>query len=147
MTEGSDSSNEVDTKPEPKEECLKELNPLITSINKLDFNNTANDVGEWYINKNLDLAYLSVLASNFVPSDTSTDIDSDFLSTIDALTSLQKPVRSSFIVHEKINDAQRAFFEVSTKHKGQKLILFGRLESEREISEDDFVSPQFSHYE
>jgi len=35
--------------------------PLVTSINKLDVNNTANDVGEWYINEELDLAYFSVL--------------------------------------------------------------------------------------
>ena len=38
------------------------------SINKLDFNNTANDVGEWYINEELDLAYFSVFASDSVPS-------------------------------------------------------------------------------
>jgi len=41
----------------------------------LDVNNTANDVGEWYINEELDLAYFVVLASDFVPSDTSTDVD------------------------------------------------------------------------
>ena len=93
MTEGSDSSNEVDIKPEPKEECLKELNPPVTSINKLDFNNTANDVGEWYINKNLDLTYLSALASNFVPSDTSTDVDSDLVFAIHTLTSLYTPIK------------------------------------------------------
>ena len=49
----------------------------MTSINKLDVNNTANDVGEWYINEELDLAYFSVFASDFVPSDTSTDVDGD----------------------------------------------------------------------
>ena len=54
-----------------------ELNPLITSINKLDVNNTANDVGEWYINKELDLSYFSMFASDFVPSDTSTDVGDD----------------------------------------------------------------------
>ena len=31
------------------------------SINKLDVNNTVNDVGEWFINKELDLAYLLCL--------------------------------------------------------------------------------------
>ena len=53
------------------------------------------------------------------------------------------------MVHEKTGDAQGAFFEVTAKYKGHKLILFGRLESEpmtRESSEDDFESPQFSHY-
>ena len=41
-----------------------ELNLRVTSINKLDVNNIANDVGEWYINEELDLAYFSVFASN-----------------------------------------------------------------------------------
>ena len=72
-----DSGNEADDEPEVKEECLWELNALITSINKLDANNTTNGVGEWYINEELDLAYFSMFASDFVPSDTSTDIDDD----------------------------------------------------------------------
>jgi len=50
---------------------------------------------------------------------------------MDTLTSLHAPIRSSFIVHEKISDAQGAFFEVPAKHKGQKLILFGRIKSEQ----------------
>ena len=54
-----------------------ELDPLETSINKLDVNNTADDVGGWYINKELNLAYFSVFASNSVPSDTSTEVDND----------------------------------------------------------------------
>ena len=66
--EESDSSNEADTEPEAEEECLWELNPLVTSINKLDVNNLANDVGEWYINRELDLAYFSVLAFDSVLS-------------------------------------------------------------------------------
>ena len=45
--EEPDSDNEADTEPEAEEECMWELNPLVTSINKLDVNNTA-DVGEWY---------------------------------------------------------------------------------------------------
>ena len=89
--------------------------PLVTSIDKLDFNNTANVEGEWSINENLDLAYLYALASDYVPSDFSIDINSDILSTIDALTSLHTPIRSSFIVHEKTSDAQGAFFEVPAK--------------------------------
>ena len=84
--ENSDSGNKVDTEPEPEEECLWELNPLVTRIDKLNFNNTANDAGEWYVNENLDLAYLSVLASDSIPSNTSTDVDSDLLSIIDTLT-------------------------------------------------------------
>ena len=54
-----DSDNEADIEPEAEEEYLWELNPLVTSINKLDVNNTANDIGERYINKELDLAFFS----------------------------------------------------------------------------------------
>ena len=70
-----DSGNEADVEPKAEEECLWELNPLVMSINKLDINNTINDVGGWYINEELDLAYFSVFASDSVPSNTSTDVD------------------------------------------------------------------------
>ena len=50
---------------------------LVTSVNKLDVNNTANDVGEWYINEELDFSYFFVFASDFIPLDTSTDVDDD----------------------------------------------------------------------
>jgi len=49
-----------------------EADLLVTSVDKLIFNNIANDAGEWYINENLDLAYLSALVSDLIPSDTST---------------------------------------------------------------------------
>ena len=48
--EEPDSSNEAEIEPE-KEGCVWELDPLVTSINKLDVNNTANDVGGWYIDR------------------------------------------------------------------------------------------------
>ena len=48
-----DSGNKADVEPEVEEECHWELNLLVTSINKLDVSNTANDVGEWYINEEL----------------------------------------------------------------------------------------------
>jgi len=86
--EEPDSGNEADIEPEAEEECLWELNPCVTNIAKLDVNNTASDVGEWYINKDLNLAYFSIFASNSVSSDTNTDIDDDPWSVIDALTSL-----------------------------------------------------------
>ena len=54
-----------------------ELDPLVTSINKLDVNNTADDVGGWHINEELNLAYFSVFASDSVPSDTSTEVNSN----------------------------------------------------------------------
>ena len=107
-----DSGNEADVEPKAKEECIWELNPFLMSIDKLDVNNTANDVGEWYINEDLDLAYFSVFASNSIPLDTSTDIDDDLWSAIDALTSLQAPVRSSLVVFENISDVQGSFFDV-----------------------------------
>ena len=34
------------------------------SVNKLDVNNTTNDVGKWYNNEEIDLAYFSVFASD-----------------------------------------------------------------------------------
>jgi len=46
QSEELDSDNEADTEPEAEKECLWELNPLVTSVNKLDVNNTANDEGE-----------------------------------------------------------------------------------------------------
>ena len=58
------------------------------STNKLDVNNPTNDEGEWYINEELDLAYFSAFACDSVPSDTSTDVDVDPWSALDALTSL-----------------------------------------------------------
>ena len=71
-------------------------------------------------------------------------------SAIDALTSLQAPVKSSLMVCENISDVQGSFFEVPAKHKGQKPILFGRIESKpviREDSKSEVEPPQFSYYE
>ena len=103
--EEPDYGNEADIEPEVEEECLQKLNPLVTSINKLDVNNTANDIGEQYINEELDLAYFSVFDSDSAQLDTSTDVDDDPWSAIDALTSLHVPVRSSFTVYQSVSDA------------------------------------------
>jgi len=81
--EKSDSGNKADTEPK-KEECMWELDPLVMSIKKRDVNNTANDVGGWYINEDLNLTYFSVLASDSVPSDTSTEVNNDPWSAMDA---------------------------------------------------------------
>jgi len=121
--EDLDSGNEAETELEPEKECLWELNSHVTCIDKLNFNNIANVEGEWFINENLDLTYLSALVSDFVPSDTSTDVNSDFLSAIDALTSLHAPVRSSFMVREKTSNAQGSFFEVPAKHNRSQFYL------------------------
>jgi len=40
------------------------MNPLVTSIDKLDFNTAANIEGEWFINEEINLAYFSTFASN-----------------------------------------------------------------------------------
>ena len=74
--EEPDSGNEADMEPE-EDKCLWEINLLVTSIDKLDFDTAANVEGEWFINENLDLTNFSVFASDSVPSDTSTDVDND----------------------------------------------------------------------
>ena len=55
--EEPDSGNEADTEPEAKEECLWEIDPLVTSIDKLDLNITTNVKGNLFINEDLDLVY------------------------------------------------------------------------------------------
>ena len=64
-----DSGKETDTELE-EDECLWEINPLVTNIDKLDLdlNTTANFEDEWFINEDLNLAYLSTFASDSVPS-------------------------------------------------------------------------------
>jgi len=120
------------------------------TINKLNVNNLTNDVGEWYMNEELDLTYFFMLASDFMPSDTSTDVDDDPWSTIDALTSLHVLVRSSLIAYQGVSDVQGSLFMVPARRKGQRPILFGRVESKSmtwESSGSDDESLQFSHYE
>ena len=60
------SGNELDT--EPEEECLWEINSLLMRIDKINFDTTANVESEWFINKDLDLAYFSAFASDSVTS-------------------------------------------------------------------------------
>ena len=95
------------------------------------------------------MAYFSALASDSVPSDTSIDIDIDPWSAMNVLTSLRAPIKSSLMVHEKIGDAHNALCEVPAKGKGQKPILFERIESEPitcESSGGGSESPQIFHY-
>jgi len=130
---------------EPEEdECLWKINPLVMSIGKLSSDTTANVEGEWFINEDLDLAYFSIFASDSIPSDTSTDVDSDPWSAMNALTSLHAPTKSSLLVCEKIGSAHDALFEVPARRKGQKPILFGRIKTESvacESSRGDSESP------
>ena len=62
-------------KSKAEEECLWEINLLVTGIYKLDFNITTNIEGEWFIIEDLDLVYFSAFASDSIPSDTSIDVD------------------------------------------------------------------------
>ena len=48
--EEPDSGNEVNMEPK-EDECLWKVNSLVTSIDKLNFNTTANVEGEWFINE------------------------------------------------------------------------------------------------
>jgi len=117
------------------------------SIDKLDFDTTANVESEWCINENLDLAYFSAFASDSVPSDTSTDMDSDPCSAMNALTSLHTPIKSSLLVCEKIGGTHNDFFEVPSKRKGQKPILFERIKTEPVACESSgVILSLFFHY-
>ena len=58
--EEPDTGNEADTEPEAEEECIRELNLLVTSINKLDINNTFDDIGELYINEAVSYTHLTL---------------------------------------------------------------------------------------
>ena len=124
-----DSGNEAYTELE-EDECLWEINPLVTSIGKLNFDTSANVEGEWFINEDLDLTYFSVFASDSVPSDTSTDMDSNPWLAMKALTSLRAPTKPFLLVCEKIGSAHDTLFEVPARRKDQKSILFGRIEIE-----------------
>jgi len=123
---------------------LWELNSLVTSTNKLDVNNTANVVGEWYINEELNLSYFSMFASDSVPSYTSTEVDNDPWSAMDALTLLYVPLNSSLKTYQDVGDAQESVFMVPARRKDQQPIFFGRIKSElmsREDSESKNESP------
>jgi len=85
-----------------------------------------------------------------VPSDTSTEVDSDPWSAMDALTSLHVPIKSSFKMYKDVGDAQESVFMVPARRKGQKPILFGQIKFKlmsRQESESKSESPQFTHYE
>jgi len=58
-----DSGNEADTEPE-EGEYLWKINSLVMRIDKLDVDTTADVKGEWFMNKDLDLAYFFAFASD-----------------------------------------------------------------------------------
>jgi len=100
-SEELDFGNEADTKPE-EDECLWEINPLVTSVGKLDPDTTANVKSEWFINEDFGLAYFSVFALDSVPPDISTDVDIDPWSAMNTLTLLCAPTKSSLLVCKKV---------------------------------------------
>ena len=91
-----------------------------------------------------------MFASDSVLSDTSTEVDNDPWSAMDALISFHVPIKSSLKTYQDVGDAQESVFMVPVRRKGQKLILFRRIKSElmsREDSKSENESPQFSYYE
>ena len=98
------------------------MNPFVISIDKLNFNNAAYDVDEWFINENLDLDYFSALASDSVPSDTSTDVHSDHVSAMHALTSLHALIRSSFMMHGRASGTHWSFFKCQPNVRSQSYL-------------------------
>jgi hypothetical protein len=139
----TDSGNEADIESEPEEECLWELNPDVINVNKLHFT-LADDDGEWVINENVHSDYLSAVSSELVPSETSMDKNDDPMHEMHMGSSFHLPMKSSYMTRDKTSEVQGACFVVLSKHEGQKLIFFGRVEAEAttyESSEDDFESP------
>ena len=66
-----------------------------------------------------------------------------------ALTSFRAQIKSSLLVHEKIGGTHNALFKGPAKRKGQKPILFGRIETESVACESlggDSETLQFFHY-
>lgn len=57
--ENYENGNEADTEPEPvnEEDFEFEINPLVVNSDIIDVTNTADEVGQWFINENLDFAY------------------------------------------------------------------------------------------
>ena len=84
-----------------------------------------------------------MFASDSAPSDTSTGVDVDPWSAIDALTSLHVPVRSSLTVIQSVSDAQGSFFEVPARRKGQKFVLFGRASPNQQLTKTQKVRLNF----
>jgi len=77
-----------------------------------------------------------VFASDSVQSDTSTEVDNDPWSVMDALTSLHVPMNSSLKMYQAVGDAQESVFMVPARRKGQKPILFEKIKSKLMSRED-----------
>lgn len=65
--------------------------PIFVGLDNPNSDNTTFDKGVWYINKNIELPYMSMCASDSIPSDTTADVDNetnyDIWSVIDELSS------------------------------------------------------------
>jgi len=72
-----------------------------------------------------------MFASDSVPSDTSTDIDDDPWSAIDALTLLQAPMKSSLMVREILAMCKNLSLRSQRNIKVKNQSFFGRIEPEQ----------------
>lgn len=72
--ENYDNNNELDSEPELAENNNfdYEINPFERDIDKLNLISATNEVGKWAINENLGFSYSLVVASDSMPSCTST---------------------------------------------------------------------------
>lgn len=70
---------------------------IIISLKGMQINDIANDTSEWVINDNLDLTYLSGVATDSLYSDTSIDVNSLFY--FEVLTSTYMLVWSSLMLY------------------------------------------------
>ena len=76
-----------------------------------------------------------------VLSDTSTEVDNDPWSAVDALISLHVPMRSSLKMYQDVSDAQGSLFKVPSRRKGQRPIIFGRVKSKSITREEARMNP------
>ncbi|XP_020266667.1 uncharacterized protein LOC109842175 [Asparagus officinalis] len=121
--EDVDSGNEADVEPDPQGNCPWELN--FDVIGSVENNNNVPSEGEWCINEDFILAYLS--DESFKVGQIVNDRDAGTHSWHALCTEacLTMPIKSSFASNEEVEDAQKAFYKVPSKRKGQKPIQFG----------------------
>ena len=146
--EDVDSGNEADVEPDPEGNCPWELN--FNVIGPVENNNNVPSEGEWCINEDFILAYLSDESFKVGQIENNHNTGTSSWHTLRAEACFTLPIRSSFTSDEEVEDAQKAFFEVPSKKKGQKPICLGKVKStplRRGSSEEDDGVPQFHYHE
>ncbi|ONK72710.1 uncharacterized protein A4U43_C04F22330 [Asparagus officinalis] len=124
MKEDIDSDNEADIEPDPEEDYPWELNFNI--MGQVENNNNVPSEGEWCINKDFIMAYLSDESSKNKQIKNDIDACTDPWRTLCAEASLTLSIKSSFNSDEEVEDARKAFFKVPSKRKGKKPIHFDK---------------------